>query len=266
MAIDYERYQDFPLPDGPPVPLQPQKPQYDWGAVERQLRQAGGSLYDPSDLEGIQRNTGYDVGGVSLEQALSNQFGIYDKRRGPANQHSPQQATSQYSGSAAPQMPPAVSPFTEEMRNILRQQLGVAQQAPTVNDPGIAENLAGRRLALQRSSERQQAANAEMLAAGGLADSGAAETSRLGIQQARGEAEARGAGEVLANEVAQRRQYLTNLLSLALHTGDSESARQIQMALAQMQQGQFEDQMAYNYGALNTNSNLQALMSLLEAL
>ena len=152
------------------------------------------------------------------------------------------------------------------MRKILMEQLGAAGKAPTVNDPGIAENLAGQRLALQRSAERQRSAGAESLAGGGLGRSGAADTTRLGIEQARGESEAQGVGQVLGAELQQRRQQLQSLLGMALQSGDAESARQIQQALAEMQHSQFLDQMGYQYSALNQQGNLSALMALLNSL
>lgn len=55
----------------------------DTSALEAQLRAeaaARGVAYDPSDLEGILRNTGYQSGGMSYAQALANQLGIYDQR------------------------------------------------------------------------------------------------------------------------------------------------------------------------------------------
>lgn len=158
-----------------------------------------------------------------------------------------------------------VSPFTSGLRDILMQQLGVYSKAPTVNDPGIAENLAGQRLALQRSAERQQAQGAEARTTMGLSDSGFADSSRAGIEQARGEAEARGIGDVLGGELQNRRQILMQLLNSALASGDSESARALQMQLATMNQGLAQDQLAFNYADLNARNNLNTLLALLNA-
>lgn len=156
-----------------------------------------------------------------------------------------------------------VSPFTQSIRDILMQQLGQAGKAPTVDDPGIRELLAGQRLGLQRGAERQRAMAAERLAADGLADSGAAETARSGIEQQRGESEAQFTGQVLGGELNQRRQQLQSLLQMALASGDSESARAIQMQLANMQNDQFGDSLAFQYANLNQTSNLQALLQIL---
>jgi len=162
--------------------------------------------------------------------------------------------------------PRPVNQWTQDMRNILREQLGALGKAPTVDDPGIRENLAGRRLALQRSAERQRGSSAEVLASGGLADSGAAETNRLGIEQARGESEAQGVGEVLGAELNQRRQALQSLLGMALASGDAESAREIQRELMAMQDSHFNDSQAFSYSALNQQGNLAALAALLNAI
>lgn len=152
----------------------------------------------------------------------------------------------------------SITPFQQQLRSILLEQLGLMGKAPTVNDPGIAENLAGRRLALQRSSERQRGSLAEALANSGLAFSGAADTGRLGIEQARGEAEAQGVGQVLGSELQQRRQQLSALLAMALQTGDAEAARIIQQQM-------HDDDLAYQYNALQQQGNLAALMQILNA-
>lgn len=61
---------------------------YDYSGIEQRLKDEAakrGLAYDPSDLEGIKRNTQYDEAGkaVSVDSALQNQIGIYDKRAAP---------------------------------------------------------------------------------------------------------------------------------------------------------------------------------------
>jgi hypothetical protein len=133
------------------------------------------------------------------------------------------------------------------VRDILKQQLEAMSKPPDVNDPGIREVLAGQRLSSQRGAERQRAMAAERLAQGGLADSGASETARQGIEQARGEADARFTGDLLGGELDARRKALMNLLGMGF------------------QDEHFLDQMGFNYAGLEQNSNLQALMALLGA-
>jgi hypothetical protein len=134
------------------VPVQtagPAQGGVDWNSIEQQLRASAGSLYDPSDLEGIKRNTGYNVGGVSLEQALANQQGIYDQRRGPTaqRQYDSQSAAGNAlygSGSGnATNRPGAASapgyklpgmqfddPYTNLLEQISRGQLGEVRSNP----------------------------------------------------------------------------------------------------------------------------------------
>lgn len=87
----------------------------DWAAIEQQLRTAGGNLYDPSDLEGVQRNTGYNEPGkaVSLEQALANQQRIYDQRRASNQPAGPQSGSYSFAGggSGGPQSIQPYQPF-----------------------------------------------------------------------------------------------------------------------------------------------------------
>lgn len=57
--------------------------------VERQLREmaaaTGQNVYDQTDLEGVLRNTGYNQGGVTLEQALANARQNYQQRAASTN-------------------------------------------------------------------------------------------------------------------------------------------------------------------------------------
>lgn len=122
------RYRDFPTPSGPiaPVPAPEPNAGFDWNAIEQQLRQAGGNLYDPTDLEGVRRNTGYNVGGISLEQALANQNEIYNKRR-----------NSQQTGGQAP---PSVNlpglQFDDAYSNLL-EQIAQKQVGEVRSNPGL---------------------------------------------------------------------------------------------------------------------------------
>lgn len=157
----------------------------------------------------------------------------------------------------------ATNPWIEDMRKILREQLGAMGQAPTVDDPGIREILAGRRLQTQRATERALSRNAERLAYEGLGDSGVADTTRLGLEQMRGEADASAVGDILGGELQQRRQALQSLLGMALASGDAESARELQNRIAEMgQQAQWDD-LAYRYAALMAALNQSGAGALL---
>lgn len=268
--------------------------------VRRQLEAVsrGVAVTDADVSDAIARAqgyTGYDINrsiGDFADQyarrAQSGQTGsgvdstILSGGNGTIQTANPQQATAQYSSAAGAgdaQLQQLLQMLQGQqsgqaqhqaaLRDILMGQLGQLGQSPTVNDPGIAENLAGRRLALQRSAERQRSASAEQLAGQGLSQSGAQQTNRLGIEQARGEAEARGIGDVLGAELSQRRDHLSRLLTVAMQLGDAEAARNIQTQLdaiqTQMQQSNFYDTQAFNYAGLNANNNLQTLLALLNA-
>lgn len=67
--------------DGSAPPAASPSSGHDWSAVEAQLREKAGGLYDPSDLEGIKRNTSYENNAMTLDQALANQYNIYGQRK-----------------------------------------------------------------------------------------------------------------------------------------------------------------------------------------
>lgn len=115
-----------PTPVPAPAPSGP-----NWGDIERQLREAGGGLFDPSDLEGVIRNTTYNEPGkaVSLEQALANQRNIYDQRRG----NTPgQQGPSQPQAAPRPQLPGAQfdDAYSNMLETIAKSQMGEVRSNP----------------------------------------------------------------------------------------------------------------------------------------
>ena len=164
------------------------------------------------------------------------------------------------------------------LHDILMSLLGQYQQPVSAEQPGIRDALAGQRVASQRAAERQKAQAAEGLAYRGLGRSGALDATLQGIEQQRGEGDTKLTGQLLYTEMNNRRQAIQQLLSTAIASGDSESARllagQLEAIRAQMQQsqfgaaqaqqqGQFNDTLGFNYNQLNSGMNLNALMSLL---
>lgn len=264
----------------------------DWASVEQQLRaraSASGLDYDPSDLEGIQRHTGYNEGGQTLEQALQNQYNIYGQRAATqqtGGQAAPQQATSQYSGGTpAGAGDAALSQFMQmiqsrdaqqqqqqaALREILMSQLAQAQQPVSEKSPGIREVLAGQRLGLQRGAERERKNAAELRAydgSGGLGGK-AFDSDVSGILQRQGEADAMMTGNVLNQQLQRQEDKLQRLLTVAMQLGDVEAARSLQAQLeaiqTQLGQSNFYDTQALSYANLNQQGNLQSLMALLGA-
>jgi hypothetical protein len=160
--------------------------------------------------------------------------------------------------------------YTSGLRDILSQQLGSLSQPVTSADPSVSGLIAANALTNQRAAERQRYVNAESLAANGLTSSGAADVSRVGIEQQRAERELAGNAQIFGNELQSRRAQLSTLLTQALSLGDQESARsiaqQLQILAAQLGQSNVYDQQGYNYAALQAQLNGQAVNSLLGAI
>lgn len=165
-----------------------------------------------------------------------------------------------------------------QMRQILMSQLGEAQKPISESDPGIREVLAGGRLANQRGAERARAELAERLAADDqLGGGGVFRTGVDRILQQQGEYDTQFTGNVMQQEMVQRRNHLQQLLQLAVASGDAESARTLQAQLAsinsQLQNQQFNAQLDFNYDALGQQGalgmaglNQSALLALLGAI
>lgn len=222
--------------------------------------------------------------GQSAEDILGHTAEDYTARYASGGQAAPS-APSPYTGAAAGAGDQALSQFTSylqsrdqatqqqqaALREILMGQLGQASQPVSADAPGIREVLGGQRLALQRGAERQRAGAAEQRAydgSGGLGGKAfTQDVSRINEHQA--ETDATMTGNVLHQELQNKRQQLTQLLAMATQLGDAESARLLQGQLnaiqTQLSQSNFYDSQAYNYSALNQQGNLATLMALLNA-
>lgn len=159
------------------------------------------------------------------------------------------------------------------MRALLMGKIGEASAPVDVNSPGIKEILAAQRLAGQRNAERQQSRLAANLATQGLQSSGAADTGTNAIGQQRGENEVQFTGETLNRELQQKRAQLSDLLHMAMSSGDAESARTLQAQLQELdrqqqnqhfnadlgfRQSSFMDDLGYRLMALQLGANQNA--------
>jgi hypothetical protein len=224
----------------------------DTSSLEQQLRDYAGSMYDPTDLEGILRNTGYQTGGSSLSDALANQFGIYDQRAasdggaggsgaysyggtgsGSSGSGSGGDALSQFMDYLSSRQSGADG-YQSQLRDMLLNQIGVASQPVSASDPGIKQAIDAMALEAQRTAERQQSMLAARTAADGVGDSGTQDTGMIGIEQLRGESVMKGTGTLMYQELNNRRQQLTQLLNLAVSSGDQQAAQAIQAQLASL--------------------------------
>lgn len=97
----------------------------DWGDVERQLRANAGNLYDPTDLEGVQRNWER----LGVEGALGEQSKVYD-RRDPSRTTQQRSGVSRGSGGVAPPGFQFDDPYTNLLEQISQLQLGEVRSNP----------------------------------------------------------------------------------------------------------------------------------------
>lgn len=153
--------------------------------------------------------------------------------------------------------------FTQQLRSLLMQRLQAAGQPVDPNDPNITAPLTAARdeATRQTDTERNQLAE-HLYASGGLNTDAITQQ----IQQS-GERNATGLGglraTLITKELDSRRSELKDLMQMALASGDAESARMIQMQIAELtaqvnREGQNLD--AQKYAAfLNQNAALAGL-------
>jgi hypothetical protein len=207
----------------------PQPAGIDWGSVEQQLRAKGGNLYDPSDLEGIQRNTGYNEPGkaVSLDPALQTQFGIYDQR---ASSNGGQQAAPQYQTPAQQwnAQPSANVGRSDELYKLLMQR---ATQGTAVNrdDPNIRAQVDPVVAQQERASRNYIDDIAEK--SGPLAN---IQGERRLAAERGGQAAGAFESEVIGREIAAKRDEIAQALQLYGSRLTAEQQLEMQQQLAQL--------------------------------
>lgn len=128
--------------------------------------------------------------------------------------------------------------FNGQVRSMLMEQLKGMGQTPGAEDPIIKNQVDAYRNEKTRASQAQRAALAERAAASGLnsggAGSGAFESGVGGILEAQGEDVGQFSAGAVSKELYSRRDKMTQLMHMALQTGDNEMARNLQMQIAQM--------------------------------
>jgi hypothetical protein len=150
--------------------------------------------------------------------------------------------------------------FTDQVRQLLLSQLQTMSQPVSMDDPAIAGEIQSQDRMIERERQQRRAAMAERAAANGLLQGGAS-SGAFDADVASGYEDAAGRksdvrSQLFGREVQARRGQLTNLLNMALQSGDAESARAIQMQLAAMdnqfrfanlgeQRRQFDDTLGY---------------------
>lgn len=150
-------------------------------------------------------------------------------------------------GPAAGPAQPASSPFQDQVRQLLMKTMQDNSKPVDENSAEIQQPFNAASMQAQRGFEGERKALAERL----YAEGGGSGTNELthGLQQS-SERMAGGLASVKAQlyqrAIEQRQSQLRSALSLAVQSGDAESARAIQMQLAQMDQSRWNDQ----YGLL----------------
>lgn len=156
------------------------------------------------------------------------------------------------------------NPFNDQVRQILMERLNAAGQPVDPNSPEIAATMSAASDAGSRASDAERTALAERLYAQG----GGLNTNALTQQiQQSGEKQASTLStlksQLLMNEYNQKRAELQNDLSLAIQSGDAESARQAQIAIANLSAAVQREGLGVNLaefsGQLNQNAALAGL-------
>jgi hypothetical protein len=137
----------------------------------------------------------------------------------------------------APHTPTANDIWMQQLRDILMQRLAAAGTPVDVNAPEITSAVTAARDEGTRSAEQERTALAERLYAQG---GGALGTNAINqeIQQSAERNAANVGGlraKLIMNEVNAKRSEMQQLLQMALAAGDASSAREVQMALADLE-------------------------------
>lgn len=140
---------------------------------------------------------------------------------------------------AQPQAAPQ-NDFQNSIRALLLQKLQEFGQPTSPNDPIIAGQTEAYRNERTRSAEAERAQMAERAAFQGLLSggqsSGAFDTTVQGINEQAGQDVSGFKAQLMGRELENRRSQLASMLSLAVQSGDQESARSLQLQIAQMDQ------------------------------
>lgn len=171
---------------------------------------------------------------------------------------------------------PATSDFQNQIRALLMQQMSGLSKPIDANDPTIQGEMTAQANTLERNRQDQRASDAERMAFQGLnaggAGSGAFDTANAAGFEQKGQALTSLQSQLFSRELTNRRAQMSQLLNMAMQSGDAESARALQMQLASMdaqlrklgldqQQSQFNDsfglQREMNLANLNANATNQ---------
>jgi hypothetical protein len=146
---------------------------------------------------------------------------------------------------------PAANDFLTQVRAAITGRLEKLSGDPSIKDPALAAQSSAFRQARDRGATQQRAQAAERAAANGTLQggqsSGSFDTTIGGIAESAGQDIASNDAQLVWQEVQARRDEVQDLLSMALQSGDAESARDLQAELARMDAELRRQQMAQQH-------------------
>ena len=141
-------------------------------------------------------------------------------------------------GAAAAAGAGAGGSFNDQVRQRLMQQMDQAGRPISADDPTIAGELQSQERGLERNRQDRRAAAAERGAAQGTllggASSGAFDAEVASGFEDKGAALSGIKAQLFGRELQGRRQQMSQMLQMAVQSGDNEQARALQLQLGQM--------------------------------
>lgn len=215
------------------------------------------------------------VRGAGAGGTTGQWMGVGEMKNGQASYYPPAGSAGPGPGGVGAPAGGGTSPFQDQVRSQLLQILRNGQKPIDASDPQIASQMNASTVLADRMAQQQRSAAAERASFNGLnsggAGSGGFETELRGIQEDEGQ-QLQGIQADLFGRAIQREQAkLQQALSLAVQSGDAESARAIQMQIANLdnqyrysalaQQGsQFNDQFGLQAGQFQYQKDRDAAL------
>lgn len=163
--------------------------------------------------------------------------------------------------------------FQSQIRQMLMAQLAKASEPVTADDPEIKNQMTAQERTLERTRQERRSASAERAASQGLLNggtsSGAFDADLAAGYEDKGASLASVQAQLFSSAIQSKRTQLTALLQTAVQSGDNESARALQLQIAQMDdtlkrlglqqsQSQFDDQYGLSIAQFQRLLNLDA--------
>lgn len=126
------------------------------------------------------------------------------------------------------------SPFTDDIRKILLDRIAKDSSEFDPNSPQISVPMAGAQLQQDRAQEQQRRQLGERLFAGGDLNSGTMGQQNQQASEIGAAALGTMRSTLISKEIDARRTDLTNLLQMAVQSGDADLARQVSLAIANL--------------------------------